>query len=138
MALTIAIITPEVCLPPREADAVVLPACDGQVGILPRHADFVCLLGAGVLILKSDDGSSARIAVQGGIARVANDEIRVLAEHVRPAEEVDVAGCQQELDDLLAMKPASHAEEAKVERRVSWMRAQLQSVKPPDAPCFIR
>ena len=36
----------------READAVVAPAFDGEVGILPNHAPFMTLLGEGTLTVR--------------------------------------------------------------------------------------
>ncbi len=35
-----------------EADAVVAPAYDGLVGILPRHAPFMTLLGTGIATIR--------------------------------------------------------------------------------------
>jgi len=40
-----------------EADSVVAPAFDGLVGILPRHAPFMTLLGEGVVRISQGGGS---------------------------------------------------------------------------------
>jgi len=67
-----------------EATAVVAPAYDGLVGILPRHAPFLTLLGEGTLTLTR--GSQVnRFAVIGGFLQVTGDSVRVVAELAQPA-----------------------------------------------------
>jgi F-type H+-transporting ATPase subunit epsilon len=64
-----------------EADAVIAPAYDGQVGILPNHAPFMTLLGRGTLIVRQADLEN-RFQVDGGFLQVVNNAVRVVAEHV--------------------------------------------------------
>ncbi|MGH7498044.1 MAG: F0F1 ATP synthase subunit epsilon [Gemmatimonadales bacterium] len=65
-----------------EADAVVAPAFDGEVGILPNHAPFMTLLGEGVLVIRRGEGAS-RFLVRGGFMQVVDNRVRVVAEHVQ-------------------------------------------------------
>jgi F-type H+-transporting ATPase subunit epsilon len=65
-----------------EADAVVAPAFDGEVGILPNHAPFMTLLGEGILTVRRADTIS-RFAVRGGFLQVVDNRVRVVAEHVQ-------------------------------------------------------
>jgi len=68
-----------------EADAVVAPAYDGFVGILPRHAPFMTLLGQG--IVKIQTGSTVtRLSVMGGFLQVASNVVRIVARRAGPAE----------------------------------------------------
>jgi F-type H+-transporting ATPase subunit epsilon len=62
------------------ADSVVAPAYDGEVGILPRHAPFMTLLGEGTVEIQ-DGERTHRIRVRGGFLQVANDAVRVVAEY---------------------------------------------------------
>ena len=65
-----------------DADAVTAPAYDGRVGILPRHAPFMTLLGQGDLIVRQ--GSvERRFTVRGGFLQVVGNVVRVVAEHVQ-------------------------------------------------------
>lgn len=61
-----------------EADAVVAPAYDGLVGILPRHAPLVTLLGRGVVKI-TRSGQTTRLSVAGGFLQVAADTVRIVA-----------------------------------------------------------
>jgi F-type H+-transporting ATPase subunit epsilon len=70
------------------ADSVIAPAYDGQVGILPRHAPFMTLLGQGTVRIRGAEGSRA-IRVKGGFLQVARNTVRIVAEY---AEHGDEAG----------------------------------------------
>jgi F-type H+-transporting ATPase subunit epsilon len=65
-----------------DADSVVAPAYDGQVGILPRHAPFMTLLGAGSLVVRTA-GENLSFVVEGGFMQVTDDTVRIVTEHAR-------------------------------------------------------
>jgi F-type H+-transporting ATPase subunit epsilon len=75
----VVVLSPERVLFDGQASAVVVPAYDGLVGILPRHAPFVALLGRGVTRVTAK-GAEARFSVAGGLVQVARDVVRVVAE----------------------------------------------------------
>ena len=68
-----------------DADAVVAPAYDGLVGILPRHAPFMTLLGQGIVKI-SRSGETTRLRVAGGFLQVAADVVRVVAGSAGPTD----------------------------------------------------
>ncbi len=68
-----------------EADAVVAPAYDGLVGILPRHAPFMTLLGQGIVKIQSG-GNLTRLQVMGGFLQVASNVVRIVARRAGPTE----------------------------------------------------
>jgi F-type H+-transporting ATPase subunit epsilon len=82
----VTIISPERAVYDGEATAVVAPAYDGEVGILPRHASFMTLLGAGRLIVRRGADVS-QFRVRGGFLRVRNDAVRIVAEHAQGASD---------------------------------------------------
>ena len=53
--MRVTVISPERSVFDGEAQAVTAPAYDGSVGILPRHAPFMTLLGEGTLRVKDKD-----------------------------------------------------------------------------------
>ena len=61
-----------------DADAVVAPAYDGLVGILPRHAPFMTLLGEGIVKIRKR-GETTRLEVAGGFLQVSGDAVRIVA-----------------------------------------------------------
>jgi F-type H+-transporting ATPase subunit epsilon len=82
--MRVTLISPERSLFDDEASGVVAPAFDGLVGVLPGHAPFLTLLGAGTLVITSG-GSARRYVVDGGILQVMNDVVRVVAERAEAA-----------------------------------------------------
>ncbi len=83
--MRVTIIAPERALFEGDADSVIAPAFDGQVGILPKHAPFMTLLGEGRLILRH--GSTSRVfRVRGGLLQVVRDNVRIVAEEAQAEE----------------------------------------------------
>jgi F-type H+-transporting ATPase subunit epsilon len=76
--LKVSLISPESVLFEGEADSVVAPAYDGEVGILTGHAPLMALLGRGELRLGS--GSTRRFNVSGGFMQVLDNAVRVVTE----------------------------------------------------------
>jgi F-type H+-transporting ATPase subunit epsilon len=80
--MRVLVISPERAVYDGEADAVTAPCYDGEVGILPRHAPFMALLGSGTLTVRS--GATTRsFQVRGGFLQVVSNTVRVVAEHVQ-------------------------------------------------------
>jgi F-type H+-transporting ATPase subunit epsilon len=79
--MRVTVISPEQSVFDGDAESVVAPAYDGLVGILPRHAPFMTLLGTGVLLVRSG-GAENRFQVTGGFLQVARDRVRVVADRV--------------------------------------------------------
>jgi F-type H+-transporting ATPase subunit epsilon len=77
----VTVVSPERAVFDGAADAVVAPAYDGQVGILPHHAAFLTLLGRGALTVRQG-GSATRFQVAGGFLQVVGDAVRVVADRV--------------------------------------------------------
>jgi len=80
--MQVTVISPEASMFDGEADAVVVPAYDGEVGILPHHAPLMTLLGEGTLVVRRG-GADHRFQVRGGFLQVVDNRVRVVAEHVR-------------------------------------------------------
>jgi F-type H+-transporting ATPase subunit epsilon len=82
--MRVVVISPEQSVFDGEADQLVAPAFDGDVGILPRHAPFMTLLGKGVLSVRRGNTSS-RFDVSGGFLQVLNDVVRIVAGSAKSA-----------------------------------------------------
>jgi ATP synthase F1 epsilon subunit len=78
--LTVSVISPEKVLFEGVARAVVAPAFDGEIGILPMHAPLMTLLGKGTLRLETAEGER-RFGVQGGFLQVVDNQVRVVTEN---------------------------------------------------------
>jgi F-type H+-transporting ATPase subunit epsilon len=76
--LRVSVISPEKVLFEGEADSLVVPAYDGEVGVLTGHAPMMTLLGSGELRLGG--ATPRRFTVEGGFMQVADDEVRIVTE----------------------------------------------------------
>lgn len=65
-----------------DAESVIAPVYDGQVGILPGHAPFMAPLGRGTLTI-THQGQPRRFQVNGGFLQVVSNTVRVVAEQVQ-------------------------------------------------------
>jgi F-type H+-transporting ATPase subunit epsilon len=82
--LTISVISPEAILFEGQADSLVAPAFDGEVGILTGHAPMLTLLGKGELRVGAE-GAGKRFHVEGGFLQVVDDTVRVVTEKATAA-----------------------------------------------------
>jgi F-type H+-transporting ATPase subunit epsilon len=81
--LKVSVISPESVLFEGEAESVVAPAYDGELGILTGHAPLMALLGNGELRLGG--GSGRRFIISGGFMQVFNNDVRVVTEKASAA-----------------------------------------------------
>ncbi len=98
--LDVRVVSPETLLFEGAASSVVAPAWDGKVGILPRHAPMIALLGSGELAIDLLGGGSETFFVAAGVLKVEGSELTILTEYAgseAPGElpsgaQVDVGG----------------------------------------------
>jgi F-type H+-transporting ATPase subunit epsilon len=90
------IVTPERILYHNEAQMVVAPAIDGEIGILPLHAPLVTVLKAGEIRVRVDEHEVDWIAVSGGYLQVHEDKVIVLADRAELASRIDVERARAE------------------------------------------
>ncbi len=91
--LQVSIISPAGIGYEGEAEAIVAPAYDGQLGILYGHAPMMVLLGEGELRLR-DGAVLRRFHVARGFLQVVENEVTVLAEEARRLEGEEVPTTQ--------------------------------------------
>jgi F-type H+-transporting ATPase subunit epsilon len=82
--LHVSVISPEATIFEGEAESVVVPAWDGELGILRGHAPLMALLGTGSIRVRSG-GKTERFHVTGGFVQVINNRVSVLSEAAESA-----------------------------------------------------
>ncbi|MHC4788906.1 MAG: ATP synthase F1 subunit epsilon [Planctomycetota bacterium] len=94
----LAIITPErTVMETDNAEHVLLPAENGEVGILPGHIHMVCSLQIGRIRVDMAD-EIVSLATSGGYAEVVADNVVILAETAEKAAEINVSRAQAARD----------------------------------------
>lgn len=96
--LTVELITPEkVAVKDLAAEFVVLPALEGEMGVLPGHEPFMVQLLSG-MIRVTEGGEIRHFSISGGFAQVLDDRVSVFAETAETAAEIDVERAKQSLE----------------------------------------
>jgi F-type H+-transporting ATPase subunit epsilon len=78
-----------------QVDEVVLPAADGEIGVLPGHTPLLASLRIGQLRYRSGN-STSRLVISWGFAEVLPDRVIVLAERGFLPTEIDRSAAEQE------------------------------------------
>jgi F-type H+-transporting ATPase subunit epsilon len=92
--LAIEVVTPERIVYANEAEMVIVPTFDGEMGVLPLHAPLVGVLKAGEVRVKSGDTTNW-FAVSGGYIQVHEDKVIILADNAVSASQIDVEQARQ-------------------------------------------
>lgn len=91
----IEIITPERKFFQREVQCVVVPAPDGELGILKGHAPMVAAISTGLIKIKQDDKWIEAFTSEGFL-EVRQDETIILSQEVEWPDEIDLKRAQAE------------------------------------------
>jgi len=93
--LLLTIVTPEkTVLSDKPVEAGTIPACGGEMGVLPGHASFVVQLKEGLMHYKEGQHKEV-FAVLSGFAEIHQDKVMVLAEAAELSREVDEERARQ-------------------------------------------
>lgn len=111
-----------------ETDAVelVLPAYDGEIGVLPGHTPLLALLKVGIMRYRTTNGESESLVISWGFVEVLPERVTVMAETARLPQEIDAAAAEsdlaryeKELADLSSHDPEFAIVEGKLEESVA-------------------
>jgi F-type H+-transporting ATPase subunit epsilon len=88
MAVNLEIVSPERLLLSRPVDMVVIPASEGDMGVLEGHSPAIVVLRGGIIALYENDQVTDQMYVAGGFAEVTPERCTVLANEVLAPTEV--------------------------------------------------
>jgi len=71
-----------------DVETVVIPASEGEMGILPMHVPVLTALSPGELRI-GNDGREEHLVVGNGFAEIAYDHVRILTNMVHTDDEID-------------------------------------------------
>lgn len=123
--LALTVVTRERKIIEVDVDEVVLPARDGEIGVLPGHTPLLASLKVGQLRYRTG-ATVSRIVISWGFAEVLPDRVIVLAERGILPTEVDPAAAEaeriaaeRELADLSSHDPEFTIVEARLEESIA-------------------
>ena len=108
-----------------EVDEVILPASDGEIGVLPGHTPLLATLRIGQLRYRTGTRVE-RLVISWGFAEVLPDRVIVLAERGFLPTEIDRAAAEherlaaeKEIADLSSHDPEFAIVEARLEESIA-------------------
>ena len=118
--LHVRVVTPEKPMYEGDANLVIVPAHDGEVGIQARHVRFLASLGFGTLRVHA--GGTVHVwFLEGGFVQVGENRVTVLCDHATPLAALDPAQAEQLAAQAKEARPAQAqqlAQRATVMKRV--------------------
>lgn len=95
------IVTLEAKLFSADVHFVVLPAAEGEMGILADHEPVVTTLNPGSVRVTAEEGAQpVSFIVDGGYAQIDGERVIVLAERAAAVEEIDATAINVKNDEL--------------------------------------
>ncbi len=77
-----------------EADIVIVPAVEGEMGVLPNHAPVLTTLSFGELVVRKGEAEES-FAIYGGVVDVRPDKVVVLADLAESSFALDLEKAQE-------------------------------------------
>lgn len=122
--LQVELVTAEGRILSQEADFVLAPGADGDLGVLPRHIPLLTPLRTGEVMVRNDDHEEF-LFVAGGFLEVLPEKVVILADVAERAEDIDEARAEEarrRAEELLQQEPENVEAAAMLEREVLRLR----------------
>ena len=113
-----------------EVTTVTLPGEAGLFEVLPGHAPTLSRLEIGVLSATTKDGQSRLIAIDGGLARVLENQVLVLAHMFELDTEIDAGDAEaarESAERTLKQRDTSETDVARAEVALKRALIRLQA-----------
>lgn len=130
-SLTLKVVTPEALFLEMPSTMVVIPAEQGDMGILHQHAPVMTTLRPGVMDIYDGDTIVRRLFVWEGYANINHEQCTILCERCFDIQSENEDDLTKELEDLReALKKQEDENEAlSQERDDKLMKARLDLMK---------
>jgi F-type H+-transporting ATPase subunit epsilon len=85
------LVSPEKLLLSRPVEMAIIPAAEGDMGILPGHSPMIVALKGGVIEVRGGGSATERLFVAGGFAEITPTRVTVLADEATPVTQISRA-----------------------------------------------
>ena len=110
-----------------DADFVVAPGSEGELGVLPHHVPLLTALAPGSVRVRNE-GEEQFFFVSGGFLEIRPDQVTVLADAAERAEDIDEARAEEARRSAEAMlqQKLSDADQAAASAALARAEARLR------------
>ncbi len=106
------------------ASMVLIPAAEGEMGVLPNHAPVLTTLGFGELVVRKGNAEE-RFAIYGGLVDVRPGKVTVLAELAESSFNLDLEAIEEARARASQMMAQGVPAELNREATLALRRAEL-------------
>jgi F-type H+-transporting ATPase subunit epsilon len=106
------------------ASMVLIPAAEGEMGVLPNHAPVLTTLGFGELVVRKGSAEE-RFAIYGGVVDIRPGKVTVLAELAESSFNLDMEAIEAARERAAKMMQEGVPPELNREAALSLRRAEL-------------
>src|SRR5690242_8624332 len=129
----VSLVTPEGPAYEGEAEMLIVPGADGEIGVLARHAPLVAMLKAGSTRIHRGETDVLEFATGPGFFKVEQDRAIALVDDAVSAKEIDRERAQRQLEEARAEleeleRGDSDADRWQLEQRIAHAENQLEVV----------
>ncbi len=125
MPIAVEIVTQEkIVFSEPEADMIIVPGSEGEMGILPRHAPVLTTLAFGELIVRKGKAEES-FAIYGGVVDIRPTKVVVLADLAESSFEIDVAAAEDARERAAKLMEEGVPEEENRQAALTLRRAEL-------------
>jgi F-type H+-transporting ATPase subunit epsilon len=96
------LVSPEKLLLSRPVEMAIIPAAEGDMGILPGHSPMIVALKGGVIEVRGGAQATERLFVAGGFAEITPTRVTVLADEATPVAQLSRAEAQARVQEAEA------------------------------------
>lgn len=115
-----------------EADMIIVPGIQGEMGILPNHAPLLSTLKFGILRVRYL-GQEQVFTVAGGVIEVQPDLVTIMADAAENVQEIDInraEAAKRRAEDMLKQGPPPDSDSyLKIEAALRRSNLRLEAVK---------
>jgi F-type H+-transporting ATPase subunit epsilon len=101
------LVSPEKLLLSRPVEMAIIPAAEGDMGILPGHSPMIVALKGGVIEVRGGGKPTERLFVAGGFAEITPTRVTVLADEATPVDQLSRADATARVKDAEAAYEAA-------------------------------
>jgi len=96
------LVSPEKLLLSRPVEMAIIPAAEGDMGILPGHSPMIVALKGGVIEVRGGGSATERLFVAGGFAEITPTRVTVLADEATPVAQISRAQAEARVKEAEA------------------------------------
>jgi len=118
-------VSPEKLLLSRPVEMALIPAAEGEMGILPGHAPMIVALRGGVITVREGGQDTEKLFVAAGFAEITPGRVTILAEEATPVAQLSRADAEARIADC--EKALAEAQDTTPEKRDAAMARLLSA-----------